>query len=214
MLKLYENVLEPNDETEFFIKNMKIKKGSVVLELGIGSGLISLVAAKRARKVYGCDINPFAARASRLNAEINFINNVEFIEGDLFLPYSEMRFDTILSIPPYIPTNPSVRKVETYQSIASDGSDNGRGVIEKIISNFSEHLVQEGSMQILHSSLADTDVTKNKLKLDGFEIDVLAERTQSLGRIGSERIEYLQRLGVVKVDRPTETQTILKITKK
>src|SRR5689334_22250136 len=53
-----------------FIKHKNFK-GSAVLELGAGSGLISIYAAKRGAKVTATDINEVAVHSLKLNAEIN-----------------------------------------------------------------------------------------------------------------------------------------------
>lgn len=61
-----------------------VKKNSVVLELGVGSGVLSLIAAKAgARRVYGVEIDPFVANTAIKNIEENgFDNIIEIITGD------------------------------------------------------------------------------------------------------------------------------------
>jgi release factor glutamine methyltransferase len=77
-----------------------------ILEIGCGSGAISIVAAKGGAKVYACDINPDAVKATLDNATRN---NVEIgvIRSDLFESIEEKNFDWILNNPPYYPKDPS-----------------------------------------------------------------------------------------------------------
>jgi 23S rRNA (uracil1939-C5)-methyltransferase len=52
-----------------------------VFDLYCGVGTISLFLARKARKVYGVEVIPQAIDDARINAEINNINNIEFIVG-------------------------------------------------------------------------------------------------------------------------------------
>jgi len=62
----------------------EISHGDTVLDLGCGSGILSICAAKLgAGAVYGYDIDPVAVRVSRENAEINGADNITFATSDL-----------------------------------------------------------------------------------------------------------------------------------
>jgi len=87
--------------TKFFIKNMQIKHKSKVLDLGTGTGIIAIFAAKKAKKVIAVDKSKKAINCAKQNAKINNINNIAFIKSDLFEKVKE-KFDIILFQPPYI----------------------------------------------------------------------------------------------------------------
>jgi 23S rRNA (uracil1939-C5)-methyltransferase len=59
-----------------------ISSTDTVIDAYSGIGTISLIAAKKAGKVIGVEINPDAVRDAKENAEINSITNVEFLKGD------------------------------------------------------------------------------------------------------------------------------------
>ena len=62
----------------------EIKEGDVVLDVGCGSGILSICAAKLgAKEVFGYDIDPVAVKVSRENAEINEADNITFGTSDL-----------------------------------------------------------------------------------------------------------------------------------
>ena len=77
-------------------------EGKQVLEVGTGSGFLALLAARRAQRTIGTDINPEAVRALRINALLNRLEDkVEARQGDLFASVTGEQFDVIIFNPPY-----------------------------------------------------------------------------------------------------------------
>jgi hypothetical protein len=72
------------------------------LDLGTGSGLQGLLAARHCRRVVATDVNPRAVAFARLNARLNELDNVEVRHGSWFDPVASERFDLIVSNPPYV----------------------------------------------------------------------------------------------------------------
>jgi HemK-related putative methylase len=69
--------------------------GQTFLEIGPGTGIVSIKCAKRGAIVTCVDINPNAVSATLVNAKLNGVN-LEVYEGDLFSPLGEDRkFDYI-----------------------------------------------------------------------------------------------------------------------
>ena len=76
-----------------------------ILDLCTGSGCIALALAHEIGRaaVIGVDSSESALSYARRNAEENWIDNVTYLQGDLFGPLdSGSRFDLIISNPPYI----------------------------------------------------------------------------------------------------------------
>lgn len=78
--------------------------GITILDLCTGSGCIALSVAQAVpdARVWGVDISPQALTYARSNAQANGIDNITFLEGDLFNPVSGKRFHCITANPPYI----------------------------------------------------------------------------------------------------------------
>ena len=76
-----------------------------VLELGAGSGLLSLFCAKQGAQVTASDINPTAIKGIESNAKLNQLS-LKVVLSDLFEHLSIHEFDIILINPPYYPRNP------------------------------------------------------------------------------------------------------------
>ena len=101
--KVDENVLIPRVETEFLVElviNFNPKK---ILEIGTGSGAISIALAHNLKNVeiLATDISTKALEIAKLNAFENKVNNINFIQSDLFEKIED-KFDVIVSNPPYI----------------------------------------------------------------------------------------------------------------
>jgi SAM-dependent methyltransferase len=101
-----------------------------VLDCGIGSGILSLMAAtKQPKKVYGIDINPRAVAFAGLNKQLNGIQtDVEFVESS-FEDF-DSSFDICISNPPYM-LNPRCH-CESEDGGEHYGLDLALNLVEKV----------------------------------------------------------------------------------
>lgn len=81
-------------------------KGKSVLELGAGSGFLSLLCASKGAVVTASDISPLATENIRVNAARNGLS-LRVVESDLFEALPPHPFDLVLINPPYYPGTPS-----------------------------------------------------------------------------------------------------------
>jgi methylase of polypeptide subunit release factors len=72
------------------------------LDLGTGAGTHALLAASHADRVVATDTNGRALNFASMNARLNGIENVSFVEGSFFEPLAGEKFDLIVSNPPFI----------------------------------------------------------------------------------------------------------------
>ena len=115
------NVLIPRPETEELVSyvlsaydevfNQKTVK---VVDVGTGSGAIAVALTKEESnmEVYATDISHEALRVAKLNA-LNNNAQITFFEGDMLQPLIEknLKFDILVSNPPYIPDNEYVEDI-------------------------------------------------------------------------------------------------------
>lgn len=109
-IKVEPGVLIPRQETEelteLILQQYSDQTDFKVLDIGTGSGCIS-IALKNSRpgwEVHATDVSSTALEIAKKNAAFNEVD-VNFIEDDIFSPRafpSEMKFDLIISNPPYI----------------------------------------------------------------------------------------------------------------
>jgi SAM-dependent methyltransferase len=105
------------------------------LDLGTGSGVLALLAARRSDQVLATDRNPRAIDFARFNAEWNRVSNVTFLAGDLFEPIGGETFDLIVCNPPFV-IAPCVDYVHTHSGQPSDALC--RGIVRAAPAHLSE----------------------------------------------------------------------------
>lgn len=92
------------------------------LDLCSGSGIHALLAGCPG---LGVDINPRAVEFGRLNARLNGISQVEFVQGDC--GSVDGQYDLITLNPPFVPTPEGI--AELYRT----GGGSGEGVTERVM---------------------------------------------------------------------------------
>jgi release factor glutamine methyltransferase len=174
LLRVPDSVYLPADDS-FMLADAARDLAGEVLEIGCGCGIVSLMAAKTAKTVFGTDINPDAVSCSKANAEKNGIGNATFAEADLFSVVKDRQFDAILFNPPYLPTDES-EHVHGQLDRAFDGGTDGRAVLERFLAGFGRHLRAGGSLFLVQSSLNDLGKTRSILRAGGYRVDIMAEK--------------------------------------
>jgi len=169
----HPNVYEPAEDTFLLAENLDIQRRDEVLEIGAGTGLITVVAAQKSRKVTATDINEDAVKCALKNTITNRTYNVELKQGDLFEPVKDEKFDLILFNTPYLPTDED-EKFDEEINAAWDGGADGRATIDKFLDEVKDHLNEGGRVQLVQSSLSNNEKTIQKLEELGFEAGITA----------------------------------------
>jgi len=139
-------------------------RGAGVLEIGCGSGILSLVAARGGARVTALDINPRAVACTDANARLNGLaGNVSVILSDLFarVPPAST-FDHIVWNPPFYPAEQSDHASRAWNA--------GRayGVITRFASSAAPHLRPGGTIILMTSSDAGEREILAALRAEGF----------------------------------------------
>ncbi|MCK9557737.1 MAG: peptide chain release factor N(5)-glutamine methyltransferase [Candidatus Cloacimonetes bacterium] len=165
-LELYVDprVLIPRFDTEVLVEALipHLVDNAKVLEIGVGSGAISL-ALKQSRpdlQIIATDIDAKALEVARINSN-NLNLPIKLLNADLF-PENEHRFDAVVSNPPYISPEEysdleeSVRDHEP--KIALLAADNGLEFYKRILDKVSQYLSPGGILAFEHGSRQQADL--------------------------------------------------------
>ncbi len=106
-LKVSPSTLIPRPDTERLVEvalDLTIEASGPILDLGTGTGAIALALASEMpnREVIGVDLREEAQQLATENANNLSIKNARFLQGSWFEPIEDLRFDLIVSNPPYI----------------------------------------------------------------------------------------------------------------
>lgn len=88
-----------HETTSLCIKKLEeyMKPGMKVLDIGTGSGILSIAASKLgASEVLGVDIDPMSVYIANENKKLNEVTNAEFIVGDLLSKVKD-KYDIVVS---------------------------------------------------------------------------------------------------------------------
>lgn len=117
-------VLIPRPETEELVDWVASEVGNeaTILDVGTGSGCIAIALARAVKgsSVWALDISPEALAVARQNGA-KYAPSVQFVEGDALSNFSVLfpvKFDAVVSNPPYIPDSDSAlmrRNVTDYE---------------------------------------------------------------------------------------------------
>lgn len=162
-----ENVLIPQPDTEILVEQTLIKVKKIedkkiqILDLCTGSGAIGISIAKqlqdailnkgqvileREYQIFATDISKKALEIAQKNAVQNQVQ-IQLIQSDMFSNLKGMKFDVIVSNPPYIETSIiDTLNIEVRQEprIALDGGKDGLKFYRTILKSAENYLKQNG----------------------------------------------------------------------
>ncbi len=174
--EVHPNVFSPNyfNDTELFALNLPVRTGDALLEIGPGTGAVSITALYRgAARVIAVDINPDAVRNAQQNAaKHGFADCMEVRQGDVYDALGESeKFDAIFWNTPFgFVTEPTLTDLE--KSVW----DIGYRSTERFIKEADSHLRSDGRLYIgFSSTLGKVDLINQFAAQVGRELAVVYE---------------------------------------
>ena len=168
------------------IAQRRLGAGGDVLDLGTGTGVCAVFAARHARRVVAVDINRTAVRCAALNAGLNQ-QAVDCRHGDLFAAVDGQRFDTIFFNPPFVVGTPANARDFAWRS---------PDVAARFAAGLAAHLAPGGCAYLLLSTFGDAcALFVEELAARDYRLSVLATR-----RYINERVTILDVRAPARLD--------------
>ena len=181
--KVAPSVLIPRPETETLVESLLAMytatsvNGPVrILDIGTGSGIIAVVTAREISesRVTATDFSSEALSVARENASTHgVLDQISFVQADLFVGAPEPPYDFIVSNPPYIKTGcmhdlmPDIRDFEPRTAL--DGGIDGLDFYRRIVPDALNHLKTGGGL-ILEIGETQAEAVSNLLHSEeGYE---------------------------------------------
>jgi carbamoyltransferase len=145
-----EQVLPLFAEHKFFLEELNRDRirNAEVLEIGVGSGVLSIAAVRAgARRVTALEVSSRAKNIAGFNFVVNgCADRVSILDGspDVFSPVKGKRFDYVISNPPFLPTPP-----DADFFLHSSAGIYGLDVLEQIVTHIDDSLSDNGCAQFV-----------------------------------------------------------------
>ena len=150
------------------LDRVRLKSNASVLDLGTGTGICAIFVAKKGAQVTATDISPLAVRCARVNVLLNSVESrVRVVEGDLFQPVEQERFDLIIVNPPYYRGKP-----RSWPEYAWRGDN----VLGRFVDGLGAHIAEGARALISASTELDLPAVREKLRANGFEVREIGKR--------------------------------------
>ncbi len=158
-LEVDSAVLIPRPETELLVELVLQRVppdiAARIVDLGTGSGAIALALAheRPQAQVHAVDASAEALEVAQRNARRLGLGNVTFHYGDWFAPLADMRFEMVVSNPPYIEdTDPHLAQgdLRFEPALALSSGADGLDAIRSIVRDAPAHLEAGGWLLLEH----------------------------------------------------------------
>lgn len=163
-------VYNPSDDSFLLVNVLEVSPGERLLDVGTGTGIVALHAAKAGARVMAVDLSPHAVACARSNALRNDLK-VDVRQSDLFQRVEGL-FDVITFNPPYLPEEgaPSTWMERTWSG-GADGSD----VVVRFLEDAWRFLTPGGRIYIILSSFGSIRTVMRMAK-QRYDAEVVEER--------------------------------------
>ncbi len=157
---------------EYLSRPGVVRPGSSVLDLGTGSGVLAIAAARSgAGRVIATDVDPQAVLCARQNTYLYALGgHVHVRQGDLFAPVRGEHFNLIVCNPPYFRGTPTTDAERAYYA----GEE--YQWLDRFAGEARLHVTHGGRVLVVLGDAADLRTILRHLSAPGWRIRQVARR--------------------------------------
>ena len=142
----------PREDSALLEPFARVPPGRTLLDIGTGSGVLGLAAARAGVRVVATDVNPHALRHVAGLARAQGLA-IDLVRTDLARGLG--RFDRIVANPPYLPTTAGGRDPDPWHDRALNGGPDGLAVSARLLDALPDHLAPGGAGFVVVSTVQD-----------------------------------------------------------
>lgn len=194
-LRVGDATFRPSTISTLLAGALEFKPGSVVVDVGTGTGILSIIAAKLgASKVYGVDAADGTVEIATANAEAHGVGDVvQFAQGDMFEPLdSDIEADVVIGDVSGIPDE--IAQASGWFPSGLSGGPTGAELPMRMIEESKRLLRKGGSLFLPTGSLQDENSILERAKSVFGSMKQLTERNIPLPSSLAEDPAVLQAL--------------------
>lgn len=180
-LKVGSDTFRPSTISTLLADALEVKPGAVVVDVGTGCGILSIIAAKLgAERVYGVDAANGTVEIASTNAAMHGVSDrVEFAQGDMFDPLdAELEADVVIGDVSGIPDD--IAAASGWFPSGLGGGPTGAELPMRMIEESKRLLRKGGKLFLPTGSLQDEGSILDRAKSVFGSMKQLTERNMPL----------------------------------
>ena len=178
VLEIDEDVYFPAEDTFALIDAIHLEDNHrFVVELGSGSGIISIILAKKYPEIRFLitDISFKAVKSIRNNLKLNKIRNqIDLVCMDKLEASEHLSPDVIIWNPPYLPRDDETDNLEALEKLMLIGGNKGFEQAYNLIQYLKSHEISV-MLYTIFSSTGTTENTFTHMRGEGIDIEICDE---------------------------------------
>lgn len=166
---VFPNTFWPFTDSQPLVRNLRVKAGGSMLDVGTGSGVIAVFGCYAgAARVLAVDINPAALKSAQHNAQAHgFGDTMEVRRSCLFDGVGDEQFDVITANLPF-------RNKEAHDVVARSQWDTDFRTNTEFFEQVGKHLKPDGRIYFAHANFGAVKEVRKLAKDNGFSVRLMA----------------------------------------